>query len=689
MKHVRCAAPSIVVAVALVAGCSQAVERPGTPTRTPDTVETGRLIFHQLLHPVGEETYTLTPGGDGWLLRADFRRNDRGQTTERRVELNLAPDFAARTWHLQELQGTDTTTTGVEIRGRSATLTDASGARDVDLPHPFFTSSAHSPHTVQAMLVRYWLRSGRPDSIPILPQGHAAVTHLGRDTLATGGETTVLDRYHVRGIRWGGQTLWLDAAERLIAALSFDFGYQAVREGHENDVAFFSERARQDLLARAEEASRRVAPLHTGSFALVGGTVIDGTSAPPLPDATVLVREGRITAVGPRATVALPADAAIVDVSGRSVLPGLWDMHAHLAGITDFGPIYLAAGVTSVRDVGNETGWGLALREAFATGGIVGPRLLLAAEIDGRVPEAVGAIQADTPEEARALVRHFHDLGFDQIKLYSRLKPELVPVIAAESHRLGMTVTGHVPRGMSTIEAVTARMDQINHVGNVAAIGMMIPATIREARDVAGALTWLAGLDLERETRFLVETLVRHGTVVDPTLAAFELHSRPANVPLHEIEPGAARMPSLVMATVGRWFRGSPDAEAELMQALHRRNVELVGILHGAGVPIVAGTDVVVPGHSLHRELELYVEAGMRPLEAIQAATIVPARAMGLDHDVGTIEVGRRADLIVIDGDPLRSIREIRNVRAVIANGRMFETAALWSSVGFGTGRQQ
>jgi imidazolonepropionase-like amidohydrolase len=179
---------------------------------------------------------------------------------------------------------------------------------------------------------------------------------------------------------------------------------------------------------------------------------------------------------------------------------------------------------------------------------------------------------------------------------------------------------------------------------------------------------------------------VRHGTVVDPTLAAGELHSRPAGLSLREIEPGAARMPSLVAATVGRWFRGSPAELAELTDALHRKNIELVGILHRAGVPVVAGTDVVVPGHSLHRELELYVDAGMKPIEAIQAATIVPARAMGLDHDVGTVEVGRRADLIVVDGDPLREIREIRNVRWVIANGRLFDTAALWSSAGFGTG---
>jgi imidazolonepropionase-like amidohydrolase len=653
----------------------------------PDTLETERLVFHQLLHPAGEESYTLTSEGDGYLLHADFSHNDRGQTTERSVTLRFGLDLSPRTFQLRETAGGESRETTIEVDGRSATVTDASGSRRVPVPDPFFTTSAFAPDAVQALLVRYWLRHGQPDSIALLPEGHAIVRHAGRDTVDIAGEASALDRYHVTGVRWGGQTLWLDNEERLVAALSFDFGYQAVREGYQHEIAFFSELARRDLLARAEEAGALVPPLHTGTFALVGGTLIDGTGAPPLPDATVVVRDGRIVTVAPRTSVEIPREAAVVDVSGRTILPGLWDMHAHLAGITDFGPIYLAAGVTTVRDAGNETGWGLALREAFATGRISGPRVILAAEIDGRVPEAVGAIQADTPEEARALVRHFHELGYEQVKLYNHVRPELVPVLTEEAHRLGMTVTGHVPRGMNAVEAVQAGMDQINHLTSVADILMMIPATIRDARDIAGAVTWLADLDLGRETRSLVETLVRHGTVVDPTLAMFELDSRPASLALREIEPGAARMPPLVAATVARW-PGSPADVAELMDGLHRKDVELVGILHRAGVPIVAGTDVAVPGHSLHRELELYVEAGMTPMEAIQAATSVPARAMGLDHDIGTVEVSRRADLIVIDGDPLRSIREIRNVCAVIANGRMFDTAELWRSVGFsGTSR--
>jgi imidazolonepropionase-like amidohydrolase len=498
---------------------------------------------------------------------------------------------------------------------------------------------------------------------------------MGRDTITTGGAAVMIDRYHVSGTWWGGETLWLDDDGRLIAAVTFDFGTQAVREGLESQVAWFSERARHDALARGEETSRSVPPIHTGTFALVGGMLIDGTGATPLPDAVVLVRDGRIAAVGPGASVAIPADAAVVDVTGRTVLPGLWDMHAHMGAGTDWGPIYLAAGVTTIRDAAGDPDWQLALRDAFTTGRIAGPRALLAAIMESTAPNAVTATQANTPEDARAMVRRFHDLGFEQIKVYNQLRPELVPVITAEAHQLGMTVTGHPAGMMNHLELVQAGVDQINHIQRG-----LLGRLVSRSRPPDPARAYLE-IDLGSvEVRSLVDAFLRHGTVVDPTLALSELRSRPA-VLLHEIEPGAARMPPLVAANIERSNPGVPANQAETARAEFRKHLAVLVMLHRAGVPIVAGTDIGVPGHSLHRELELYVEAGMTPLEAIQSATVVSARAMRLLDDVGTIEAGKRADLIIVDGDPLRSIREIRNVRFVIANGRMYDTAALWRSV--------
>jgi parallel beta-helix repeat protein len=645
----------------------------------PDTLETGRLTVHQVLHPVGEESYTITREGDGYLLRAAFVSRFRGAVTVRSATLRLGPDLAPRSFRHRVASVGEITETTVEVRDGRATITAPSGSTQVSGLDRFFTASGVGPHAVPMLLVRYWLATGRPDSIRMLPTGYATVSQVGRDTLVTGGKPAVLGRYHVDGTWWGGQTLWLDGAGQLVAAVTFAEGYRAVREGYEDHAAWFSRRARLDVLSRGEVASRGVPPLQAGTFALVGGTLIDGTGAPALADATVVIRDGRIADAGPRARVAIPSDAAAVDVTGRTLLPGLWDMHGHIDGIVDWGPIYLAAGVTTVRHVAGDADWQLALRDAFASGRIAGPRLLIAGIVESSAPGArPESSRAETPEEARALVRRFHQLGFDQIKIYTFLKPELVPVIAAEAHRLGMTVTGHIPAGTNAIVLVEAGMDQINHLR----AGLLTRVMFR-TRPPDPARAYLDADLGSAIVRRLIDVLLRHGTVLDPTLAAVEPGTRPTGVPLQEVEPGAARMPPLVAANIEALTRSAPANRADAARAEFRKHLAVLGVLHRAGVPIVAGTDVVVPGHSLHRELELYVEAGMAPMEAIQSATIVAARAMRLDDEVGTIEVGKRADLIVVEGDPLRSIREIRNLRAVIANGRMFDTATLWRSVGF------
>jgi imidazolonepropionase-like amidohydrolase len=168
---------------------------------------------------------------------------------------------------------------------------------------------------------------------------------------------------------------------------------------------------------------------------------------------------------------------------------------------------------------------------------------------------------------------------------------------------------------------------------------------------------------------------------MDPTLSWGELLGRSAATPIASFQPGFPRIP----APLRRVFEGAgnEDVDPAAARARLERGLRIVGELHRAGVPIVAGTDEGIPGHSLHREIELYVEAGLTPLEAIQTATLVPARAMGLEKELGTVEGGKRADLVVLDLDPLESISNIRTVRFVVTDGRMYESAELWRAVRF------
>jgi imidazolonepropionase-like amidohydrolase len=352
-------------------------------------------------------------------------------------------------------------------------------------------------------------------------------------------------------------------------------------------------------------------------------------------------------------------------------------MHAHFEQV-EWGPIYLAAGVTTVRDCGNELEFIAAARDVVAAGRGLGPRILAAGIVDGSGPGAMGVQRVDNPEEAKQWVDRYHDAGFQQMKIYSSVKLPQIKAVADEAHRFGMTVTGHVPGGVTVYEAVEAGQDQINHISYIMRMMLSLPPNARRPEVVTAS----ANLDLASpEAQKAIAFLVAHRTVVDPTLALAELGTASTAKQPVSFEPGIAKIPLELVEPLTDVRPASPQTEQS--QKVFEKDLAIVGALHRAGVPIVAGTDQAVPGHSLHREIELYVQAGFTPLEAIQAASIVPARAMGIDKDTGTIEVGKRADMILTSGNPLDDIHNIRKVETVIANGKMYRTTPLWESVGF------
>jgi imidazolonepropionase-like amidohydrolase len=276
-------------------------------------------------------------------------------------------------------------------------------------------------------------------------------------------------------------------------------------------------------------------------------------------------------------------------------------------------------------------------------------------------------------------VNRYQVLGALQIKIYGSVQPEIVPVITETAHRLGMTVTGHVPRNMDVFQAIPAGMDQINHITYV--LQGFLPPEQRSGfaqNPIQGISTFdFKSPEVQREIALLKD----HGTVVDPTVALRELLTHPLTKPVREFEPGIDHLaPQLVdqIEQTGVSAENAPAGAASLAAAL-----EAVKPLHAAGIPIVAGTDVTVPGYSLHREMELYVKAGFTPMEAIQAATIVPARVLGLAKETGSLEVGKRADILIVNGDPLSSIADLRKVDTVIAGERVYAPTPLLRSVKF------
>ena len=622
---------------------------------TERVVEHGKFLFFDTKQPQGEESYEIISENNALVLRSQLK-------LESETKISLS---ATLTMHL------DLTPISLEIKGtKPSGATINSTVKTDDRRARFFMLSGYAPLAIEMMLVRYWTRHQLSRPLTILPEGQVSIEHLGRDAVTIEGKKTKLDCYSLSGLTWGRQTLWMDFMGRLIAVVGIGGDIEAtlpvVHEGFESALPFFLKRAAELAVQQFTDIANRQSPPRRAPLAIVGGTLIDGTGSAPVADSIILVEGDRIIAAGPRSRVTIPKDARIVDARGKYLLPGLWDMHSHFFK-AEFGPAYLAAGVTTVRDVGNEFEFVTTLREASRNGRGLGPSMLLAGYIEGKNNDHSFDIQVDTPDEARAAVRRYKDAGFEQIKIRDKLKPDILKVIAEEAHRLGMTLTGHVPSAMNVLQAVEAGQDQISHINFVAPV-------FDFKRNPTGP-GFIVDLDSSKTKRAL-ELFKQRGTVFDPTLTFFELATKAKGTSIAAFEPGFAKLPKEYSEHLNQQRSQAPPAA--LLSFL-----SVVGALHHAGIPIVAGTDVVVPAHSLHRELELFVKAGFTPMEAIQAATIVSARAMKLDKEVGTIEKGKRADLIIVDADPLQSISNIRKVSSVITKGRLFDCAQLWQTAGF------
>ncbi|HTT18211.1 MAG TPA: amidohydrolase family protein [Candidatus Sulfotelmatobacter sp.] len=649
----------------------------------PTIIEQGKFTLHKFEQPIGEERYEIRRDGDSLAAKIDFKFTDRGS------EVPLATTFrAAQDWTPQffEIRGrtarTVTMDQSISIEPGQVHLRTREKSSESPAPTgAFFTVAGYAPSTMQMLMVRYWATHGSPSQLSTLPNGSVKIEPRGQDTIHVGGKDEKLDRYTVEGLIWGRETLWFDGKRNLVAAITTDAEFdhfEAIRDGYESALAAFVSRAGADEMSALAELSKTIPGSHAPTLAIVGATLIDGSGASPLADSAVVIHNGTIVAAGPRADIRIPKDAQVIDGKEKFLLPGLWDMHAHFEQV-EWGPIYLAAGVTTVRDCGNEFEFITAVRDAIAQGRGLGPRLLLAGVVDGTGPIALGVGRVDTPEQARSWVDRYHAANFQQMKIYSSVKLDELKVVADEAHRLGMTVTGHVPEGLNAYQTIDAGQDQINHIQYIADI-MHAPipdGTTRLERRKAMAEINLDSAEATKAVSFLKE----HHTVIDPTMALFELFTATTAKPPASFEPGVEKIsPELAQPLTDV---EPPSERSELFTKIFSKEIGIVGALHRAGVPIVAGTDQAVPGHSLHREIEIYVQAGFTPMEAIQAATIVPARVMGLDKELGTIEKGKHADLILLTADPLADIRNTRNVEYVISNGAMYRAAELWESVGF------
>ncbi len=412
-------------------------------------------------------------------------------------------------------------------------------------------------------------------------------------------------------------------------------------------------------------------------------TAIDVERGTARPDLTVLVDGSRITAIGPAATTPTPSTASIIDARGKYLIPGLWDMHVHTAVPTgrQLLGLYVANGVTGVRDMGGDfatiRGW----RREIAAGTLIGPRIVAAGPyLEGRF-SPIAHIEVHTPDDARRAVDSLASLGVDFVKVHSALPRETFFAAARAARARHLALAGHLSRNVTVEEASDSGQRSLEHL--LGFVNVCTPAESVAFAAIDPLRRIVFNTCTSRDQRSVYAHLARNGTWVTPTLAAgWEF----AVLPKHEV-PGDS-LSRFVSDSLRTFLVGifdpppalPPDGDV-LGRRMFVKRRQLIRALHDAGVPLLAGTDApmrnVPPGFGLHEELSELTRSGLTPIAALRAATLEPARYFGATDSLGTIEVGKLADLVLLDADPRSDIGNARRIAAVFTRGRLYDRASL------------
>lgn len=641
----------------------------------------GTFFVYRRQSQIGEETYDISSNKDTIIVTSIQGENERGRISGVESKLYLTTDLEPISYFSRRISNNDTTNIiKMEVNGDKVSIWEKHfDVVTTNKKDAFFTVNSNIPAGIEMMLYHYYFKNNSDSSIPTLPRGEVSLTHKGEDIVQIDGKDVALDRYVVEGINWGGRTIWLDKSKNLVALVKANTQIrELIKKGYEEAKPFFIKGNVEEQMAQLSAYTKSLKGEESQITALVGGDVVDGLQDATQKDMTVIIENGRITSIGSSPEITIPDNAKIIDVSGKTLIPGMWDMHAH-SNQVQWGPAYLAGGVTTIRDNGNELEFATAFRDAIAKDGATGPDIILSGMTDGPGVKGNGIIRARSVKEAKEVVALYHKNGYEQIKIYTSIEPEILKVLADEAHKVGMTVTGHVPALVNSANtAVESGMDMLSHSNRILAV--LFPD--QKISDL-GAF-YMAENDItDEQINEAIAFYLKHGTVLDPTLGLGVIRTLPKGEPMEILEPDAGRM-AYELFESKRFRSGVNEKRAELSKQNIIKSAEIIGKFFKAGIPVVAGTDNFAPGFGHFLELETYHKyGGLTPFEALQTATIIPATAMGMDDKTGTLEIGKEADIAILDKNPLTDITNLRSVSAVMTNGNYYESEPLWEAADF------
>jgi imidazolonepropionase-like amidohydrolase len=506
--------------------------------------------------------------------------------------------------------------------------------------------------------------------IDLLPSGHASIS-IGHPVQIDGpqGKRT-LKLAFVRGYGFSPYPVWLDEKNHFFGTAGV---ISVLPEGFEKEGPKLKNIQDEATAAMVRDVAHQFLTPASHTPTLVDHVLMfDSVAARYRPDSAVLIANGKVTDVGPAGSIKAPAGATVIDGHGKTLLPGLWDSHQHVGD--DWNLLQnVATGMTNYRSPGTSIEDALSIIKRRAAGDLLAPEGKISVIIDRKDPLAAqGSLTVSSAQEAVAAVHKIKAAGLWGAKFYTSMNPAWIAPAAAEAHKLGLHVHGHVPAGMRPLDAVRAGYDEVTHINFI-----MMQAMPQEVVDKANTAARLEGpakygkdvdLDSPAMKAFYAE-LAKRKTIIDPTLVVWEpLMTSDGS----ELSPEYASFADIAPASVVRGWKisGYPlfgGLTREDFRKSFEKMVGLVTKLHQAGVRIVAGTDGY--GLELVRELELYEKAGLTNAEALQTATIVPARMTGMDNRTGSITPGKTADLILVDGDVSKNLGNLRHVDTVFLDG--------------------
>jgi hypothetical protein len=670
----------------LGAGQSQAQSSP-----PPLPAEAVRYALLSPLGAYGEAANWTTPDGRKLWLETTGRGAARVQTLE---SVRLGADGMPAALTVQKLGVAGEPDESFEVVGEGFRWKGPSDARQGAYAKPAFYVASAAPSLGAAQLLLETILRAPDHNLPLLPDGRARADKLASIQVGAGARRRAVSLWLISGVGISPIPLWSTPDNRFFASLDMPTAVPAgftpniVPAGYEDALPALQAAQDRAMAAHGAQLARRLVGAQPESIAFTKvRAFVDGRF---LDDQTVVVAKGRILAVGPAGDIAVPRGAKRVDGAGKTLLPGLWDYHRHVEDDAT-GPFMLSLGVTSIRDPSNDNAKTKDRWRRWAKGELLGPHVYASALIDGEGPNSTKARTSwirfgdvvDSQAEALAAVRRAKAAGFSGVKFYGSINRDWVGPTIAEAHRLGMRAHGHLPSGWRPSRAIEGGYDEITHgyFMMLEAMPDSVVSTSETRSRFVGPAQYGKDVDLSAAPMAgLAALMARRHISADPTLVVVEWLFTAENRALSPAYQAYAGTAPPMMQRRFRLGFAAPSAIPGGRKSFQRM-IEMVGRFHRAGVTIAAGTDS--SGLELVRELEFYVQAGFTPAEAIEAATIVPATLLGVAKDTGSIAVGKRADLVLVEGDPSRRIGDLRNTRLVVAEGRLLDADALRAASSF------